>query len=350
MIDLRTKLQSMQPFYHTAHYASSTTIQPRETFVNRNPPAQEWAAPVHLRADRYSISWRVSCEQPNQLLRCDVLVFLDNPYTPSLMYDIRNYPEFSVAFHLKQSKYVYVVLRVQGKTTVTVHSLHVMLARDVVVGHDPLMYEWDMVMVASALKQQRLVRTSLTSLHTLFDWPAVQRELNKWLVLWMDVFAADRVPVTDNGVNGMLRCRWKSPTVLMTSRDSLIGAFECDTHGQWRLRLKGSSVGPTYVHPQYYIWCFPDKQIKISLRKDVPVVPSKVDFTLQGNDSPHTPIWYWLGYNFIGNSPFYNVWSVPVNKLEFVNREDVLSLFEEVEGHFEATTLQPDTNLYNSYK
>lgn len=346
MIDLRTKLQSAQSFYHTAHHASCTTIQPRETFVNREPPAQEWAAPVHLRADRYTISWRFGCTQRDQLQRCDLLVFLDTPHTPSLMYDVRNYPEFTVAFHLKQSKYVYVVLRIQGKAMVSVHSLHVMLARDVVVGHDPLMYEWDMVKVASALKQQRLVRTSLTALHTLFDWPAVQKELDTWQMLWKEMFAGDRIPVADNHKNALLRCRWKAPTVLMTSRESLIGAFECDAHGQWLLKLHGNRVAPTYVHAQYYIWCFPDKQIKIALRKDVPTVPNTVDFTLQGNDSPHTPIWYWLGYNFIGNSPFYNMWSIMVHKLEFINREDVLSMFEEVEDHFEATEMQPETNLY----
>lgn len=346
MIDLRTKLQSPHNLYNIAHHTNCSLIRPRETFVNREAPVQEWVAQTFLRADRYSVSWRMGCSQMSQLQRCEVLIFIDNPHTPSLMYDVRHYPEYSVAFHLKQSKYVYVVLRVQGKAVLTVHSLHFMLARDVIVGHDPLMYEWDMLKVASALKQQRIVRRSLTELHILFDWSAIQKELGTWLTLWKDVFAGDQMPVVDHYANTVLQCKWQAPNVLMTSRESLIGVFECDPHGQWNLKLRGNLVAPTFVHAQYYIWCFPDKQIKIALRKDVPVVPNRVEFTLQGNDSPKTPIWYWLGYNFIGNSPFYNVWSILVNKLEFINREDILSMFEEVEEHFEATELQPETNLY----
>lgn len=110
------------------------------------------------------------------------------------MYEVRNYPEYSVALHLKQSKYVYIVLRVQGKARLMIHSLHFMLARDVVVGHDPLMYEWDMLKVASALKQQRLVRRQLTQLHILFDWPTIQKELDEWLGLWKAVTLLLRQP------------------------------------------------------------------------------------------------------------------------------------------------------------
>lgn len=346
MIDLRTKLQASHNLYTISHHDNCTLIQPRESFVNREPPTQEYVASTFLRTDRYSISWRISCSQMDMLQRCDVLVFIDNLRAPSLMYDARKYPEYSVAFHLKQSKYIYVLLRVQGKATVSLQTLHIMLARDVVVGHDPLMYEWDMVKVASALMEQRLIRKSLTQLHILFDWKTVQDKLGIWLKCWKEVFATDRSPVVDHYANTVLQCRWQAPNVLMTSRESLIGTFECDTHGQWHVKLRGQLIAPTYVHPQYYIWCFPDKQIKIALRKDVPVIPNKVEFTLQGNDTPKTPIWYWLGYNFIGNSPFYNIWSINTHKLEFINREDILSMFDEIEDHFEANELQPETNLY----
>ena len=346
MIDLRTKLQAERHLYTIAHFDNCTILRPRESFVNRDPPIQELVATTFLRADRYSISWRVGCSHMNHLLRCEILIFLDNPTVPSLMYDVRSYSEYSVAFHLKQSKYVYILLRVQGKAEVTIHSMHFMLARDVVMGHDPLMYEWDMMKVSSALKQQRIIRRAMLQLSTLFDWDNMQKEMDTWLKLWKDVFQEDHQKVVDYYQNTVLKCSLQSPNLLATSRESLIGCFECDPHGQWNLKLRGSRIAPTFVHAQYFIWCFPDKQIKLALRKDVPIVPSTIDFTLQGNDHSQTPIWYWLGYNFIGNSPFYNVWSVHVPSLEFVNREDILSLFEDVEDHFEARELQPETNLY----
>jgi hypothetical protein len=36
----------------------------------------------------------------------------------------------------------------------------------------------------------------------------------------------------------------------------------------------------------------------------------------------------------VSNLPFYNVWSALPCRLEFVNREDLLALFDIVEEHF----------------
>jgi len=345
MIDLRTKLQADFYHYKVSHHANSTLVHPKENYVNRDPPVQELVASTFLRADRYSINWRLACSNVTQLSRCDILIFLDNFTTPSLMYDVRNYNEYSVAFHLKKSQHVYIVLRIQGKSTICIHSLHFMLARDVIVGHDPLMYEWDMCKVADALKQQRFIRQKLWQMHTLFEWSSVLKETTELWDRWKLVFEND-CKVIEHYQNTSFKCSLQAPSLLATSRDSLIGHFACDPHGNWTLNLKGTAVLPTYTHPQYFIWCFPDKQIKFALRRDTPVLPNKIDFTLQGNDMRHTPIWYWLGYNFIGNSPFYNFWSVVINKLEFINREDMLSLFEQIDEHFEHQELQPETNLY----
>jgi hypothetical protein len=345
MIDLRTKLRADHYMYRVTQHDSCTMIQPREQYVNREVPVQELVASTFLRTDRYSVSWRMSCSNKNQLQRCEILVFLDDLTKPSLMYDVRFYPEYSVTFQLKRSQYVYVVLRVQGKTPVTLHSLHFMLARDVLVGHDPLMYEWDMQKVALALKQQRLIRGSLTQMHIFFEWDTVLKEVQALGALWRDVFADD-APVDGRHPNSVLQCALQPPQLLATSQQSLVGAFECDPHGEWTLNLQGTKVAHTYVHAQYFIWCFPDKQVKLSLRRDTPAVPNRIEFALEGNDQRKTPIWHWLGYNFIGNSPFYNIWSIIANKLEFINREDLLSMFELIEEHFEAHELQPETNLY----
>lgn len=345
MIDLRTKLQAEIYHYHVTHHANSTLVQPRVNYVNRDPPIQELVASTFLRADKYSVSWRMACGNVNQLNRCEVLIFLDNFQTPSLMYDVRHYNEYSVAFHLKKSQYVYVVLRIQGKASVCIHSIHFMLARDVIVGYDPLMYEWDMCKVAKALKQQRLIRRKLLQMHTLFDWSTVLTEMEHLMDVWKDVFVDD-CQVIDNYQGHMLQCKLQAPQLLITSRISIIGYLQCDSHGQWTLNIQGTTILPTFVHPQYFVWCFPDKQLKCALRRDTPVLPSKIDFTLRGNDTPQTPIWFWLGYNFLGNLPFYNIWSVDIRQLEFINREDILALFEQVEDHFEHQELQPETNLY----
>lgn len=356
MYDLRTSLRATTYTYSVQHTSQCTLIRPREIHVNRDPPPQELHAQALLRSDRYAISWRCSCDRAQHAKRTELLVFLGNLTVPAMMYDLRQYPEYSVAFHMPQSAYVHVLLRVQGKTTFMLHTLHVKLARDQVVGHDPLMYEWDMERVAAALQQQRLLARSLHQMYMLFEWETTKDEMRTLLTKWKEVFGGDAGAAPDSGTHGekgvldhhqntMMNCRVQAPNLLATSRESLIGSFHCDAHGEWALQLKGSRLQPTYVHAQYFIWCFPDKQIKLALRRDIPVLPDRIDFTLKGNDRPETPIWFWLGYNFIGNLPFYNLWSVVVHQLEFVNREDLLALFAQIEDHFRANDLQPELNL-----
>ena len=48
----------------------------------------------------------------------------------------------------------------------------------------------------------------------------------------------------------------------------------------------------------------------------------------------------------MANTPFYNLWSVVAEKLEFVNREDLMALFDQIEDHFATNELQPETNWY----
>lgn len=346
MLDLRPLLRAQTYVYRVQQTDACTQIMPKTTYVNRDVPPQELVASAYLKADRYQLCWRVSCGQANTVQRCELLVFIKDYNTPTLMYDLKHFPEYSVAFHLKESKYVYVALRVQSKGVVTLHSMHFMLARDTLVGHDPLMYTWDMEAVAVALRHQRLLKTSLHQMYMLFEWSKCKEEFVQLVEKWKAVFANTNNTVAPYYQNTILECRVQAPNLLATSRHSIIGAFECDDHGEWGLRLKDSRLSPTYVHPQYYIWCFPDRQIKLALRRDTPTVPSQFNFTLQGNDRKQTPIWYWLGYNFMANTPFYNLWSVVAEKLEFVNREDLMALFDQIEDHFATNELQPETNWY----
>lgn len=350
MIDLRSKLRAQSYAYRVQQNTQCTLITPHDTFVNREPPPQQLIAETFLRSDRYSISWRCGCADANQAQRCELLVYIGNRHTPALMYDLKQYPEYTVGFRLEQSASVFAVIRVQGKTTFMIHSLHIMVARDLLVGRDALMYEWDMELVAAALGQQHTLERSLNQMYMLFEWETMKDGLRKLADKWKTVFGdvlggaagaagaaggpTDR-DTPEHYQNTILNCRVQSPNMLATSRDSLIGHCSCNEHGDWSLHLKGHALRPTYVHAQYFIWCFPDKHVKFSLRRDTPLLPNRIDFTLKGNRSTDTPIWYWLGYNLMHNLPFYNVWSMPIDRLEFVNREDLLALFGVVRGYFE---------------
>ena len=343
MIDLRSKLRAQTYTYRVQHNAQCTLVAPQDTYVNREPPPQQLMAETFLRPDRYSIGWRVGCADSNMSQRCELLVFIGSLHAPAMMYDLKQYPEYTVAFRLEQSTTVYVAVRVQGKTTFMIHSLNVMVARDLLVGHDSLMYEWDMEHVATALDQQRLLERSLTQMYMLFEWETMKTGLHTLMDKWKGVFA-DLLDTPTRGAhantpelyqNTVLQCRVQSPNLLAASRDSLIGYFTCNEQGDWALNLKGHALHPTYIHAQYFIWCFPDKHIKFALRRDTPLLPNRIDFTLKGNHSNETPVWYWLGYNLMHNLPFYNLWSLPIDRLEFVNREDLLALCGVVRGHFE---------------
>ena len=180
----------------------------------------------------------------------------------------------------------------------------------------------------------------------MFDWDNVRRTLGTLFELWKDVFrescqgeaagepAHSAVERAEQYQGALVQCRLHAPELLLTSRDSQIGSLCCDEHGAWTLRMCGVTHRPTFAHPQYFIWCFPEKQFKLSLRRDTPQTPHGIDFTVRGDSCATTPVWYWLGYNFVSNLPFYNVWSALPCRLEFVNREDLLALFDIVEEHF----------------
>ena len=73
---------------------------PKDVYVNREVPPQELVASAFLKADRYQLCWRVSTGQANAVQRCELLVYLKDYTTPTLMYDLKRFPEYSVAFHL----------------------------------------------------------------------------------------------------------------------------------------------------------------------------------------------------------------------------------------------------------
>lgn len=331
MHDLRTTLRPTTTSgpYCLKHTPSCTSIVPATVYVNRFPASAEFATQVYLGADRYSISWRCGADHPGSVQRCDLFVFLGALDKPAMTYDLRARPEFSVAFHLPRSGPVCALLRVQCKTTFRVHALHVMLARDHVVGFDPLMYEWDMGLVSRALTQQQALRTLLGQFSAMFEWDRVRRGLDTLFESWQDVFrescgegtgepSANAITQAAHYQHTLVQCRLNAPELLVTSKQSLIGSLHCDERGAWTLRISGVAYCPTYTHPQYFIWCFPEKQFKLSLRRDVPQTPHAIPFTVRGDSCAGTPVWYWLGYNFLCNLPFYNLWSAVPCRLEFV--------------------------------
>ena len=343
MHDLRTTLRVINNrSYRVQHTNVCTCISPAAVYTNQFPPPQDLISQIILKKDCYSVSWRCSSDSPSGLQRAELFVFLDSLSEPALVYDLRTKPEFSVVFKLPKSSPVYVMVRVQSKSVFRIHTLHVMVARDNVVGYDPLMHEWDMEKVGAAIHYQHVVKQSLYRLTSMFEWDDIKCSLRNLMDKWCAVFdGMDDNPNNHHSVGTYLHCRLQAPQFLATSRDSHIGSLHCDEHGEWTLHIMGVTYQPSYAHAQYFIWCFPEKQIKFSLRRDTPTHPDTIDFTIKGNDCAQTPVWFWLGYNFMGNLPFYNWWSVCVNTLEFVNRGDLLELFDILENHFQISNLDP---------
>ena len=346
MIDLRTKLQTAQYLYNVSHLDTCTMVSPKENYVNKEPFVQELSTSTFLKADRYSLGWRISCSNTSQLFKCCMMVFINNFNYPSLSYDLKQYPEYNIAFRLEKSQYVYVLIQIQARTTINIHTLHFMLARDIVVGRDPLMYEWDMSKVASALKQQRRIRHKLIKMHTLFDWETLKDMMREWLNMWAHVFGQENRKKCHEYQQNTIQCIKHVPDFFGTTDSAMMGNIIFEQEGLCSLELHGQMVSPTYTHMQYFIWCFPDRSIKIALRRDTQLYNKKQPFSIERNNPQHTPIWYWLGYNFIGNSPYFNIWCIDVDTLEFINREDILSMFEQIEEHFDMQELHPEMNLY----
>ena len=92
MIDLRKLLRAQNYVYRVQHSDTCTQIMPKEVFVNREVPPQELVASTFLKADRYQLCWRVSSSQTNYVQRCEILVYLKDYTTPTLMYDLKQFP------------------------------------------------------------------------------------------------------------------------------------------------------------------------------------------------------------------------------------------------------------------
>jgi hypothetical protein len=353
MIDLKDALRSTQQHYrfHKDDTAIRLFPQPHNQFSTRPPPLQELSATTFLKADKYHLSWRISTGADSYGMPSgEIALYIGSYTTPALVYDICTYPEYSIAFEIKDSRNIYVVLNTRSRGVMSIHTLTVHLARDTILDADPLMFKWDMELVSRALKKQRLFEAKLKTLVSMFTWEENRRELHTVKRCWKKVFAGDAANIPEHFQNTMLDCHFQSPVLLATSRRGITGTLLHDrsyTHS-WSLQLGAQHLEPTTVHSQYLIWCFPDREIKIALRRDAPTEMEKVRFTLKGNDgiAPTMP-WYWIGYNMLLDDPFYNLWSIPLNNLEFINWKDILGVFDQIEEHFSSKNLIPQLNLYD---
>ena len=312
----------------------------------QHPPVQEFVTATFLKADRYQISWRAACSDATRVFRCEIAIFLNNYFEPSMVYDLKNYSEYSVAFETRESRYVYVMLRVQSHAPITLQALHLFVARECLLGRDPLMKSWDLRKVAPALKKQRELVRTLHQLSSIFEWDAVRAAVQSLKAAWQKNFdAVDE----QKYLCTTLSCRFQSPVLLATSRDALIGEFHFSTEGptECALRIGQQHLEPTCTHAQYWIWCFPDKEIKISLRRDCAMQPSVVRFALAANKQPTTPAWFWLGYNMVLNNPFYNFFCIEPQMLEFVNAMDLVNIAEHIEETFQEKNITGEANLYS---
>lgn len=352
MIDLKDSLRATEYNYRFHRDAEALRLYPlpHNQLPNRAPPVQEISAVTFLKADKYQLSWRISsgADRGESGIVAELQVYIDSYTKPSLVYDVCSFPDYTVAFEIKNSRNVYTVLRTRSHSVISVHTLHVLLARDTLLGKDPLMYEWDMERVAAALRKQREVASALRSMTSFFHWEPLKAGIADVLTRWSKVFPLQAFK--PHYQNELLDCMLQAPVLLATSKSGLAGVLEHDASvaQSWKLVMGGKRLEPTAVLPQHLVWCFPDREIKIALRRDAPAPSRHVRFTVKGSSMvARTMPWYWVGYNMLNDVPFYSLWSIEPSELEFINWQDVLAVFDQIEAHFGTDSLVPRINLYD---
>lgn len=337
MSDLKYQLVARHnDCYDVFRDATSMRIIPKRMIVNRQPPLYETAVKCMLKRERYQLTWSVAAENAHLVTCFELFVFLTNFQTPDLRFDLRKVPQQSIAFEMPESRYVFILLRLKAKCIVTLHTLYVNIARSCLLGSDPLMYEWDLLQVGRALRMQRQIVREINQMASLWMWDDIRTHFGRLLLLWRQAFPGtlSDTSVDANDQRAKIQCDWTYPTILATSSQSLIVhlMYEDDL---WHLEIGREKVAPTFVHIQYLIWCFPDRHIKIAVQRDVLPATSgaRVKLVIEGHAMPTTPAHFWMGFNMIANTPFFNLWSVP-SKIDFVNANDLLVLFKQIEMHF----------------
>ena len=346
MSDLKSMLKSrhMQG-YRLFRDASAVRLAPIQMF-SKHDIVHEMAVQCMLRRERYQLTWRVAAENSNLVTRFELLVFLSNYQQPDMRFDLRDTPSHSIAFDVPASKHMYVLLRISSRCVVTVHTLYLNVARSCLLGRDPLMFEWDLQIVGRALRQQRQMIKTINRMAALWDWKNVRTMFGDLLLLWRKAFptlADTSLEACEQGQ--LVKCQWSYPTVIATSSRSLLAEFVYEDSA-WLLVVGANRVEPTFVHIQYLIWCFPDRGIKIALQRDV--IPSGNDVRLKLAIEGHaqrSPPHFYMGFNMAMNVPFHNLWSV-CSTIEFVNANDLLVLFKQIELHFaDEAMFEEDTLL-----
>ena len=66
----------------------------------------------------------------------EILLYIGSYTTPALVYDIHNYPEYSIAFEVKDSRNIYVAVNIRSRSIVSIHTLSAHLARDTILEYD----------------------------------------------------------------------------------------------------------------------------------------------------------------------------------------------------------------------
>ena len=392
---------------YEVHASSATLMVRRKRDTMRAGAILQLVGSAFLSRERYALNWRIAFEDARRVDRCELLVYVGQAAAPWIVYDLRRYPLYSVSFRMDRAAYVHFELRFRGAAAMVLHTLNVMQAREKALGADPLVCEWNLPLVAQAIEVQHRLVDRLRHLYSMFEWRDICRD---WRILrghWATAFGVGssfgRLPAPTRGeadpgpgpaaevlllsegtgegvgeesvgveeeadaqLDGLneqarrLRCRLQFPTVIGTSRESIIGTFERVrvqplhqegsesveggvTVSDVVLRLSGQVIRPTYIHPQYYIWCFPDKECKLALRREweepvsgerrcgaVSLPRYPVRFELVGTRPVPPRATYWIGYQLFENLPAFNLWSLHPSSSEPLNRDDLLAIFSAI--------------------
>lgn len=325
---------------------------------------------TRLKPDFYCLSWSTMFEMKQSrvvdTLICELHV---NSVTdkPVAVYDFKTMPRHVISFQLVKPSLILVRILVRSSSNIRIHYLDVSIARKMLLQTVSTIVMWDLKRVSPILMLQEKWRSCALSIKNQFaKLAALKEEMHTIQRAWADLFHAnleDLYGCTRTYCNGHVilgvsdrdrMCELTTDPPFMISTGTTTATSRNTT---WFLRFASSSTDdtandyyqPTYIHHRYFIWCFPDHQLKIAVARTISIEAqpqTKVKFhirvptfdSLANKFTPNVRPLLWLGFNFMTNLPYYNLWAMgdPRETMDVVDIMEAYAMLQLIETHFEA--------------
>lgn len=345
------------------------THDSKRTAIEKGCGYCEFAACGILRPDKYALEWHMSSANTHggDVHRLQIMVYMSNYHEPDVWYDVRSQMRRRVVFEVAQAKRIFVLIRIETTTIVSIHGLYIAPARECLVGVDHTMSAWDMERVGPAFEMQDQIQRMLMRISAMWSWDEVQTNVYELMRCWEHALDTS-LEAQLRGHAERVRSVFAYPTLIATSATTclirLCPPRTSERNSTWTLELtrNGESIHairPTFVHAQYFIWCLSDRRFKLALRRDAmppvngaavevaisaissrmatpPMTSASSDSTAATNADITADA---LGYNMVANTPFYNFWSCVGSDIQLVNANDILVCMKQIDAHLEGVEL-----------